>query len=711
MSPPARLGVTFVIPTFNAEAMLDRCLSSIRAQQFSDASVEIIIADGGSTDSTRAIAERHDARVVDNVLKRAEPGVKLGFREASHPIRVVMAADNGLPTTDWLDRVVGAFEADPELRGVYTHVVDGPTDSLFCRYFNRLHADPYNWFVYGEGPTNPALFADVYPVREQGEDYVVYDLAAGPRPLLAMAQGFAMRGDLPGDESEEDDIAPLWDLIERGEKLGYVDVGVLHETVAGVRDFHRKFRYRTAAALSSSETPYRARAHRLSRGQRIRQLLWLPYSVSLLAPLAQGLRRAVARRDPLWLIHPIGSLVLTGAMVQGGLDARRERHAAAASPEPSEESTGVVVMTGPLSTGVSGGDVHALRLCDEANLKLIAPPTMRSNCPPQVADQMTELRTPLDRWVDFMPAYLVVVTLRAVATIRRTRGVRGDAVAASHFFHDVIPVVRIARRGGGRAVVYVYHVVGDSGRERGLRSAVSVGLERLSLRVARRGADVVFVDNEETREGLLQRGFDPQQLVMTENAYDPLQELPARSKTDPPTIVFIGRFVEVKGVWDVLRLANTLRDRGVAAKIQMLGDGPLRPQVIEAVEREGLADAIALPGFVAEAEKWEHLRGASLFIAPSREEGWGIAVGEALTAGVPSVIYDLPAYGHFGARPERVPIGDAAALCKRVIELLLDAELLASREAALADSADGLPMWGDVLAAERAAVAAAPKRN
>lgn len=334
-----RLGVTFVIPTYNAEALLDRCLTSIRAQDYPRDAVEIIIADGGSTDSTRAIAERHGARVVDNLLKRAEPGVKLGFREASHPIKVVMAADNGLPVTGWLDRVARAFESDPELRGAYTHVVDGPSDSLFCRYFNRLHADPYNWFVYGEGPANPARFAGVYPVREQGDGYVVYDLAAGPRPLLAMAQGFAMRGDLPGDEAEEDDIAPLWDLIERGEKLAYFDAGVLHETVAGTRDFHRKYRHRTASALSSAESPYRARAHRLSRGQRIRQVLWLPYSLTLVAPLAQGLRRAWTRRDPLWLIHPFGSLVLTGAMVQGALDARRANRAALAEPARSAEPT------------------------------------------------------------------------------------------------------------------------------------------------------------------------------------------------------------------------------------------------------------------------------------------------------------------------------------------------------------------------------------
>lgn len=367
-------------------------------------------------------------------------------------------------------------------------------------------------------------------------------------------------------------------------------------------------------------------------------------------------------------------------------------------------------MTGPLSTGLSGGDVHALRLCADWDAQLVAPPSMRAHAPTLVADRMRDVRTPLDRWVDLMPAYLVVVSLRAIAAIRATRELRGDAVASSHFFHDVIPAIRIARRGGGRSVVFVYHLIAESGRTLSLRSAVSIGLERFSLAIARRGVDVVFVDNEETREALLQRGFAAERLVMTANAYDPLQELPPRRQTTPPTIVFVGRFVEVKGVWDVVALARTLRERGVAARIQMLGDGPLRPQVVEAVRDEGLDEFIALPGFVTEAEKWEHLRSAAVFIAPSREEGWGIAVGEALTAGVPSVVYDLPAYEHVGDRPDRVPIGDVAAMAERVITLLEDPAELAARESALHASAGGLPLWADVLAAERAAVHAARRR-
>jgi glycosyltransferase involved in cell wall biosynthesis len=318
-------GFTFVIPTLNAGALLGRCLQSIRDQRFPREQVEILVVDGGSTDDTRAIAERFGATVLPNAQRRAEPGVKLGLQHAAHEFRVIMAADNGLPRRDWLQRVAAAF-ADDDVRGVYTHVVDAPTDSAFCRYFNRLHADPFNWFVFGSRESNPARFGEAYPVVRRAEHHVIYDLKAGEPPLLAMAQGFAVRGDLPTVPGhEEDDIAPVWAMLQRGERLAYVDAGIWHETVRGFRDFLAKYHRRALSALSGPASPNRDRAAGLSRAQRRRRLLWVPYSLSVVAPLAHALRGVARDRDPRWLIHPVACLALTGVIGRAAIEARGSR--------------------------------------------------------------------------------------------------------------------------------------------------------------------------------------------------------------------------------------------------------------------------------------------------------------------------------------------------------------------------------------------------
>jgi glycosyltransferase involved in cell wall biosynthesis len=101
---------------------------------------------------------------------------------------------------------------------------------------------------------------------------------------------------------------------------------------------------------------------------------------------------------------------------------------------------------------------------------------------------------------------------------------------------------------------------------------------------------------------------------------------------------------------------------------------------------------------VPEEEKWAILRSADLFFAPSREEGWGIAVGEALTAGIPVVAYDLPAYAHFGEAVIRVSRGDVDSLATTVLELLLSPDRM---EKALANvSSTRLHHWESILEAE-----------
>lgn len=313
-------GVSFVIPVLNGGALLRRCLDSIAAQDFPRDRLEVLVMDGGSTDGTREVVRSLGFDVVDNPLKLAEPGVKLGMARARHEIRVVMAADNALPSPRWLAHVMDVFERTGA-RGVYTHVVHAPEDSSFCRYFNHLHADPFNWFVFGAA-ANPRRFEEIYRRVERGPGYEVLDLRGDDPPLLALAQGFAIRGELPEGENLQDDILPLWQLIDAGEPFVYVDAGVLHHTVRGFRDFLRKYFRRASAALSMEDAAHRQRHHAMSRRRRLRRALWIPYSLLVVPAALDAVRHYRRDGNPLWAWHPLACFALSLAMVRAVLESR-----------------------------------------------------------------------------------------------------------------------------------------------------------------------------------------------------------------------------------------------------------------------------------------------------------------------------------------------------------------------------------------------------
>jgi glycosyltransferase involved in cell wall biosynthesis len=54
--------VSVVVPTFNSERFLEKCLASVRAQSYGN--IEVIVVDNYSKDKTREIAEKYGARVI-----------------------------------------------------------------------------------------------------------------------------------------------------------------------------------------------------------------------------------------------------------------------------------------------------------------------------------------------------------------------------------------------------------------------------------------------------------------------------------------------------------------------------------------------------------------------------------------------------------------------------------------------------------------------
>ena len=87
--------VTIAMPSFNEEHYIEACIASVQAQDYPKERIEILIADGRSTDRTREILARlaeadPRIRVVDNPERIQAPGLNRLVREARGDIVVRM---------------------------------------------------------------------------------------------------------------------------------------------------------------------------------------------------------------------------------------------------------------------------------------------------------------------------------------------------------------------------------------------------------------------------------------------------------------------------------------------------------------------------------------------------------------------------------------------------------------------------------------------
>jgi len=106
-------------------------------------------------------------------------------------------------------------------------------------------------------------------------------------------------------------------------------------------------------------------------------------------------------------------------------------------------------------------------------------------------------------------------------------------------------------------------------------------------------------------------------------------------KSNPVTIIFLGRLVERKGCEYLLKAVVKLRDRPNLAQFRVLvaGKGPLEATLKQFVANHGLEKIVTFEGFIDESKKTDFLYVADIAVFPSTGgESFGIVLLEAMAA-------------------------------------------------------------------------------
>ena len=159
-----------------------------------------------------------------------------------------------------------------------------------------------------------------------------------------------------------------------------------------------------------------------------------------------------------------------------------------------------------------------------------------------------------------------------------------------------------------------------------------------------RRADLIFVVNIDTKDALIARGFDSDKIFVTSNGVEHEFISSVRAGLRKFEACFCGRLVKRKGIDDLVEVWERVLKYFPESKLVIIGHGPEQCKLIDLVKNKELDRNIIITGYIPEKEKISVIKSCKIFISPSYEEGWGIAVSEAITCGLPVVCYDLPAY-------------------------------------------------------------------
>ncbi len=276
-------------------------------------------------------------------------------------------------------------------------------------------------------------------------------------------------------------------------------------------------------------------------------------------------------------------------------------------------------------------------------------------------------RKPADPVLTFGPRRALVRNLDALL-------VRGPGPLVPRFLRLREPAVRAALMVGSwrswranpansrvrNVAIAAYHALYDVAEIRALRSAL------------------VLTNNPWLSSELERRGCPDVRTVFTSSISVP--PIP-RDRTMPsePRLLFTGRIVEEKGVFEIVSALALLRERGVAASLRIVGwspkGDPAARRLLDLAERHGIGDAVTIDDYEAAGDGLARAyEDADVFVSASRTE-WGMphTIVEAMAHGLPVVTTNFE--GGRGLLDDRaivVPARDVTALADGIERVVKD---------------------------------------
>ena len=150
-----------------------------------------------------------------------------------------------------------------------------------------------------------------------------------------------------------------------------------------------------------------------------------------------------------------------------------------------------------------------------------------------------------------------------------------------------------------------------------------------------------------------------------------------RLQPDRPAILFAGKLTRQKRPDDLFQAFKRLLAAGHQATLFVAGSGDMESE-LRALAAALPGQAVVFAGFVNQRELPQVYAAADVFVLPAENESWGLAVNEAMCAGLPIVVSD-----QVGCAPDLVkdrvngyivPTGDVGALTDALARLVADGD-------------------------------------
>ncbi len=309
--------VSIIMPTLNSEKTIELALISIRKQSYPQEFIEIVVADGGSEDQTRFIAQKHGAIILENPHVQQEYAKHIGLLGAKGKYAVFLDSDEILENDEAISNRVRICMGNSDIKVIQSGGCKKPPNAHAINDYINHFSDPFAFFMQGISGES-ALFLNSWKKKYKNfkdhPDFTEFELdLKNTMPEMDMCGGHTI--DLEylkkefGHDLNDTKIVPriFYFLIKKSHRTAILkNDAIIHYSADNYRKFLKKIKWRVIVNIHYKKMPgtgFSNHEEFQPFSRRLKKYLFIPYAFTLIGPLLISFYHAIRQRKSILLIH------------------------------------------------------------------------------------------------------------------------------------------------------------------------------------------------------------------------------------------------------------------------------------------------------------------------------------------------------------------------------------------------------------------------
>lgn len=313
--------ITTVIATFNSERTIERCLQSVRDQQYPQSNIDIILVDGGSTDKTLIIAKKFKPQIIhiNPKVQHAEYNKGFGIRKARGDLLLLMDHDNILPHKNWISKMIQPLLKHKDIVGVHTLWYHYDKNYALLDRYGALFGTTDPLTYYFKKADRESYISDKYNLlgkpKDMGDYYIVefdsdHVSTIGANGFIIRRQLLVKHALIDEEHCYHTDINV--DLIRKGfNKYAFIKDDIIHLTnYKSISSFlYRRKLFMEQTHIQGTNKKVRRYSVYTSK-DRMSLIKFILFASTFVKPTFDSIRGYMKIHDSAWFLHPFLSFVL-----------------------------------------------------------------------------------------------------------------------------------------------------------------------------------------------------------------------------------------------------------------------------------------------------------------------------------------------------------------------------------------------------------------